>query len=100
MTILWVPCCSVSIYHALMPLVLEAPPQLVPLNTITDGMHPRHMWVMSWPEFALIPYGVYLSDLMVELMRTAARRPESLAADVDLSVAPLCENFASGFRER
>ena len=73
-----------------MPLVLEARPQLVPLYRITDGMHPR------MTQRGLMPYGVYLSDLMVQWMRTAARRPESLAAEVDMSVAPHCEDLAGG----
>ena len=88
-----VSCCSVSIYHALMPLVLEARPQLVPLHRITDGMHPRD-------KFGLVPYGAYLSDLMVQWMHTAASAPESLASEVDMSVAPHCEDLmAGGIRE-
>jgi hypothetical protein len=78
-----------------MPLILEGRPQLLPLGRITDGHHP-----VTIEPFKVEPYATYLSDLLVNWMRTAARSSESLATSLDLFAAPRCEDLAPFLIER
>lgn len=78
---------SVSIFHELMPMVLNRTEQLTPLGAIMDGHHPR--WTGG-----LALYSIYLADTLVHWLRTAMADPGALAAEVDARTAPHCKRQA------